>query len=341
VSDAYLGEIRLMSFGFAPKGWALCNGDMRTISQNTALFALLGTTYGGNATSFALPDLRDRVPIHVSDKYPLGAVGGEAQHTLSFAELPSHTHKVRATDDASDQIAPAGNVLAAEKANANVYGAWDSSSAVSLHAATIGNTGGTNPHPNMQPSMALNFCIAVQGMSSSEVAGSLEPYIGEIRLFTGYRSAPAGWMFCDGQQLPITGNDALYSLITTTYGGDGVATFALPDLRSRVPVGIGPTHSQVGLKTGDETVTLDISQMPTHTHRFQALTTSGSLPGPLGNLPGSTAGTLQLYAEDTPTGALAAGSITSIGGSQPHTNLQPYLAVKFIIATTGLFPTQN
>ena len=168
-----------------------------------------------------------------------------------------------------------------------------------------------------------------------------QPYVGEIRMFAG-NFAPAGWMFCEGQLLPISENETLFNLIGTTYGGDGESTFALPDLRGRVPIHMGTGG---GLSTyilaetgGTEEVTLTVNQIPGHTHSLLASAAIANQTAPAGNvLAQSTAASI--YIEDVPTANMAATAIGPVGGSQPHTNFQPYLCVNFIISLFGLFPS--
>ena len=165
MAEPFISEIRLMSFVFAPKGWALCDGQLLPINQNQPLFSLLGTTYGGDGrVNFALPDLRARVPIHVGNGHTLGERGGEQAHTLSIAELPTHTHVANASSNDATVGVPAGNLLA-RAAPANPYIAPTNLGA--LNPATVGNTGGSQPHLNMQPFLTLNFCIALQGIFPS------------------------------------------------------------------------------------------------------------------------------------------------------------------------------
>ena len=167
MSEPFLSEIRLMSFEFAPKGWALCNGQLLPINQNQALFSLLGTTFGGDGrVNFALPDLRGRVPIHVGSGHTLGERGGEQAHTLSIAELPTHTHafNVTATDATASSPAPVGT-LQLGTAALDIYRAPTGLAA--MNAATMSNTGGSQAHLNMQPFLALSFCIALQGIFPS------------------------------------------------------------------------------------------------------------------------------------------------------------------------------
>jgi microcystin-dependent protein len=167
-----------------------------------------------------------------------------------------------------------------------------------------------------------------------------QPYVGEIRMFAG-NFPPAGWMFCEGQLMPISENETLFQLIGTTYGGDGQSTFALPDLRGRIPIhqGNGFIMAETG---GAENVTLTVNQIPAHTHPLQASTTLASSPDAAGNvLAQSRTASVDLYLEDDPSVNLAASSIGAIGGSQPHTNMQPYLCISFIISLFGIFPSQT
>lgn len=167
-----------------------------------------------------------------------------------------------------------------------------------------------------------------------------QPYIGEIRMFAG-NFAPAGWMFCEGQLLSIAEYDTLFNLIGTTYGGDGQSTFALPDLRGRLPIhqGSGFTPGQNG---GVEEVTLTVSQIPAHTHTLLASANQASSTTPGNQLPAITqATTIRPYGTDAPQVQLSPNSISSVGGSQPHSNFQPYLCIDFIISLFGVFPSQT
>jgi microcystin-dependent protein len=167
MAEPFLSEIRIMSFVFPPKGWALCDGQLLPINQNQALFSLLGTTFGGDGrVNFALPDLRSRVPIHVGSGHTLGERGGEQAHTLSIAELPTHTHVASGTSantDPNGTNIPGGNLLATGVNE--IYAA--PSQLVALAAGTIGNVGGSQAHLNMQPFLVLSFCIALQGIFPS------------------------------------------------------------------------------------------------------------------------------------------------------------------------------
>ena len=162
MASPFLAELRLMSFNFAPKGWAECNGQLLPINQNQALFSLLGTMYGGDGqTNFALPDLRTRVPIHRRENsFQQGGRHGTDSHTLTQSELPEHTHPLLASSATGDQPVP--------KILASVDNAYRSASDLTaIHAATIANTGGSQAHENRPPLLTLNWCIALQGVFPS------------------------------------------------------------------------------------------------------------------------------------------------------------------------------
>ena len=167
MAEPFLSEIRLFSFNFAPRNWAQCNGQLLPIQQNQALFALLGTTYGGNGqTTFGLPDLRGRVPIHFGAGYALGQRAGAEFHTLSAAELPQHLHVASGTGASATTVAPGGALHAvAPSAVGTPFG--PPTSPVAMAAGAISATGGSQPHENRQPYLTLNFCIALQGIFPS------------------------------------------------------------------------------------------------------------------------------------------------------------------------------
>jgi len=160
MSDPFLGEIKIVSFNFAPQGWAQCNGGFLPINQNQALFSILGTRYGGNGqTTFALPDLRGRVPMHFGSHIQ-GEVGGEQAHTVSIAEMPAHTHMAMGTHTPGSTPIPQGQVFA----NTTINGYVAPSMLVPLSPDTVTNVGGSQPHNNMSPYLTLTFCIALQGI---------------------------------------------------------------------------------------------------------------------------------------------------------------------------------
>lgn len=161
MAEPYLSEIRIFSFGFPPKGWALCNGQIMPINQNQALFSLLGTTFGGDGrVNFALPNLQSRVPLHAGNGFTLGQSGGESAHTISIQELPVHTHTVMASSKSPDSISPENNTWASNT-GFNIYA---NNIVDSMSSESIGRTGGSQAHENRPPFLTLNFCIALQGI---------------------------------------------------------------------------------------------------------------------------------------------------------------------------------
>jgi len=166
MADPFLSEIRMFSFSFAPRGWAQCNGQLLPINQNQALFSLLGTTYGGDGrVNFALPNLQARVPIHTGAGHTLGERGGELAHTLTTGELPAHSHVAQANPAAGAQNVPAATQLLAQRA-AEIY--RPPTDLAPMIAGTLANSGGSQAHENRQPFLAINFCIALQGIYPSQ-----------------------------------------------------------------------------------------------------------------------------------------------------------------------------
>lgn len=279
-SDApYLGEVNIFAGNYAPSGWALCQGQMLPIAQNTALFSILGITYGGDGrTAFALPDLRGRTPLGMGrgpglTPRQLGEKGGAERVTLTQAQMPGHNH------------------------------------ALPPSAETTGATGGSQPHRNMQPYLGLNHSIVTVGTYPSWGGGSSgADFIGSLEIFAG-NFEPFGSAFANGQLLPIAGNEALFSIVGPTYGGDGRTTFGLPDLSGRAAVhegnGPGLAARRLGSESGVENVTWTEGQMPAHDH------------------------TLPPSSDDT----------GSTGGGRAHTNMQPNLALNYVIALQGIFPS--
>ena len=163
MSEPFLSEIKIFSMGFAPKGWALCDGQLLPINQNQALFSLLGTTYGGDGrVNFGLPDLRGRVPLHMGGGLTLGQRGGEEAHTLRVGEMPAHVHVPGAMPGTADTADPTGKVWGGGRA------AYSPAPSGSMNPASVGNAGGSQPHENRSPFLTLSFCIALQGIFPSQ-----------------------------------------------------------------------------------------------------------------------------------------------------------------------------
>lgn len=165
MSTPFMGELKLISFGFAPKGWALCNGQQLPINQNQALFSLLGTMYGGNGqTTFALPDLRGRTPIHVGAGFTQGQAGGQEAHTITMSEMPAHTHQVQGSTATGTVNTGTGNSFGVSQVP--VY-APSGGAVTTIEPSSVTNIGGSQPHENRQPFLVLNFAIALQGIFPS------------------------------------------------------------------------------------------------------------------------------------------------------------------------------
>ena len=164
MSEPFLGEIKIISWNFPPKGWAFCNGTLLPINQNQALFSILGTTYGGDGrTTFGLPNLQGRVPVHVGNGISLGELGGETAHTLIISEMPAHTHVPAGSNAAPNSRSPAGKIWTASPTQP-----FGPSANTAMNPAAIQPTGGSQPHENMSPYLVLNFVIALQGIFPSQ-----------------------------------------------------------------------------------------------------------------------------------------------------------------------------
>jgi len=272
-----LGSVRMFAGNFGPGGSPLDLGQLLPINQNQALFSLLGTTYGGNGiTTFALPNLGGALSVHPGASMDLGGQYGLQNQTLTVSQLPAHDHTL-----------PGGGVT--------------------------GVTGGGQPFDNRQPSLGLNYLIALQGIFPSRDGGGVptngEPLLGQVSLFAG-NFAPGGFALANGQLLPINQNQALFSLLGTTYGGDGITTFALPNLRDRTAIGAGQgagtANAILGAPLGANQLTLTDGQMPAHDH---------TLPG--------------------------GGNTNPEGGGQPFDNMQGSLPLQYMIAATGIYPSRD
>lgn len=232
----FLGEIRAFAGNFTPGGYLPADGRLLPISQYTALFSILGTQYGGDGKStFALPDLRGRTIIGTSQGAGLtdrviGEQTGSEQITLTQNQIPAHVHSL-----------PPGPAMTAP-------------------------SGGSQPFDTMQPSLAMSYLIAIDGIFPSQGRALSDTVLGEVVAFAGNYAPEGQWAFADGSLLPISQNEALFTLIGTTYGGDGQTTFALPDLRGRTIAGVGTNYALLGSLTGQESVTLDVSQLAAHVH---------------------------------------------------------------------------
>jgi microcystin-dependent protein len=324
MAEAFLGEIRLFGFNFAPFGWMMCNGQILPISQYAALFSLLGTQFGGNGTSnFGLPNLQGNVPVgqgQGQSSYAIGEASGVTTVALTQAEMTLHNHLVPAVPASAATGSPRGAMVA------QGHGGGRGSFLINSYATAATNT-------TLPPAPA-----------SAREHDHVRPYLGEIRTF-GFAFAPKGWAMCNGQILPINQYQALFALLGTQYGGNGVNTFALPDLRGRVALHVSGTLPQ-GQQFGEEGHTLTGSELPQHTHLVDAVGSPGTTNQPGGTVylaggisTGSGTPAVNIYAAASPAVPMAPLGIQ--GGSQPHENRMPFLVLNYCIAMIGIFPSRN
>jgi len=359
----YIGQIAIFGFNYAPAGWAPCQGQMLAIGQNPQLFSIIGNRFGGNGqVTFALPNL-EGVPVGAGQgpglsDYALGQAGGEMTVTLTPQQMPNHNHPFNAVNSQATSATPEGNQLARAwralehtDAVVNFYSNHPGNTPLALNA--IGASGSGQPHNNLQPYLAVNFCIATAGvMPSPEGAPApvRQAYCGELAI-CAFGNAPAGWALCDGQLLRVPQNQELYSLLGPMYGGDGIRNFALPDLRGRVPHNAFGEYFTLGQMGGQEAHALSAAEMPSHNHALMADATStsvGNIPSPemmLGRslgavVPGNAPFSADLYNTASGDANLAGQSLSTTGGGQPHLNMMPSLALSFCICLSGPYPSR-
>ena len=345
-TNAFTGVIKLFGGTFAPVDWLLCDGSLLQISQYNALYSLIGTTFGGDGqTTFAIPDLRGRIPVGSGNgpgltPRPAGSKGGAEQVTLIASDISAHSHVLTATDAGATSRAASSDSLLAES-QGRIYAAA-AASPVAMSPAAISTVGGGQPHNNIQPSLSINHIICTNGLPPSTSDDFAEPFLAEIALNAGLLDW-GGWVPCDGRILPISSNTALFSLLGTTYGGNGTTNFALPDLRGSVPMGAGngPGLSPrfIGDFPGEEQVTLTVDQLPPHTHQLFASGAAGLSNDPANSVLSVPFSGDNLYAAPTAGPLVSMQALQQNSGGQGHDNMQPYLTITFLIRTTlGVFP---
>jgi microcystin-dependent protein len=342
--NAFTGTIKLFGGMFAPVDWLLCDGSLLQISQYNALYAAIGTTYGGDgSTTFAIPDLRGRIPVCSGNGPGLtprtaGSKGGTEQVTLIANDIAAHSHVLNATDAVATSRAATSASLPAES-QGRIY-ATPAASPVAMSQASISTVGGGQPHDNIQPSLSINHIICTSGLPPSS-GDDFNPFLGEIALNAGL----SGWVNfapCDGRLIQVSSNPALFSLLGDVYGGDGITTFGLPDLRGRVPMGagFGPglTPRFVGDSAGEAQVTLTVDQLPPHTHQLFASGATGLSNDPANSVLSVPFSGDNLYAPSTAGPLVPTQAVQPNSGGQPHNNMQPFLSIMFLINLAGIFP---
>lgn len=314
-----------------PEGFLICDGEAYSRDEYTELFEAIGTTYGegDGSTTFNVPDLQTRVPVGAGVDYELGEVGGEAEHTLTVNEMPSHKHRWRGFEGSSGVSSGSYNVA--------LFGS-DYADALQDEGKGMQSAGGDQPHNNMQPYTVVNYIISTgksadarpmtiseTTVQSSAVAGMVYPFAGE--------GDPEGFLLCDGSEYSRTEYAKLFDAIGTTYGaGDGSTTFNLPNIESRTIIGESDSYA-LGATGGEEKHTLTDIEMPAHGHQAYVEYDAGSASAPawMGYIKyGSWAQTGSSGKSD---GLTTIDMSISRGGSQPHNNMQPYVVMRYFIST--------
>lgn len=345
--DQYIGEIRMFSYRYQKEkfvDWLPCEGQLLNVTEHQALFGLLGNTFGGDGiTTFGIPDLRGRVVRGFSETYHFGSHFGQEKVALNLENMPRHNHLVRACNVNGDRITPENSFFGiANELEVERLMYTGTNLPISIHPDTVAFSGEGHSHNNLQPFIALQFCIACNGDYPNdglkdEGVHMSKADVGEIRMFGG-NFAPANWMLCEGQVLSISDHMELYAEIGITYGGDGVTTFALPDMRGRVPLNIGKGEGEshfynLGDRGGEERVELKVDELPKHKHDFRADTSKATESTPEGEKLSSLED-FNLYLKQSPqvkVVAMADKSLSECGQSESHKNVQPSLCINFII----------
>lgn len=347
----FAGEVRAFA-ARALAGWLPCDGRALNNAEYPALFAAIGTTFGQvGDTQFRLPDLRGRVAIGVGagpgmSHYTLGQAGGQETVTLTSVQMPRHQHVLQGTVHAAatttDVVQPVNGRFTKVSDSAYSKPATTPVDHLAADSLTGGTSaaGGSHPHDNMQTSMVMNYFIATEAPVSAEDI----PYLGQVVL-SAAGTMPQGYFPCNGQLVLIENNKALNSLIGTIYGPGEPGRFALPDLRSRIPLCRRPERPE-GYKYGVEAVALTPEQMPKHEHSFSGTIRTGDFAVSSSPAFGYPAlGDEALYSTGPGTVEMAADSLSGTaapaGGSQPHENRQPFLALQYLIAFQGVFPARG
>jgi microcystin-dependent protein len=327
MSLPFLGEIRLIASNGVPSGWTSCDGQ--TLSKDEPLFAWLGEKFGAGPDHFALPDLRGRIPMHIGSGHQHAQSGGQEGASLTAAQLPAHTHLLRARDSDGNQASPAGNVWARSEA----LGFSGETPDASMDSQALAPTGAGQSHENLMPFLGVRSMLALGGRTPDDPLEE-DYFVGEIRMMA-FEQVPPGWARCDGQLVSADDYPALFAFMGNTFGGSG-GMFALPKLSGRVPIHRGPGHP-INQPGGEESHALTPDELPAHSHQARAAATPGDNPSPDRRTWGVQSAGLG-YAEGPPDVSLNAGAVSSIGGGGAHDNMPPFLTLQFCIALVGDFP---
>ncbi len=348
MAQPYVGEIRMFAGNFAPAGWMFCEGQLLPISENETLFNLIGTTYGGDGQStFALPDLRGRVPLHMGNSFILAETGGAEEVTLDRVADSGAQSSNAGVERYSHSAKPERKRHAARRQPRSTGSAGpDRVSQSPIRCRRRADRNRTIISSRTCASTSSFRCSAFS-RRQLEKERAMDPFVAEIRIFP-FNFAPKGWAFCDGQILPLSQNTALFSLLGTTYGGDGKSNFALPNVQGNAPMhpGQGPGLSlhDFGETGGSETVSLLESEIPNHNHGVGAQTVRTERSRISGQCNAQSPGergictTTRLVQRSLP---MNTNALAPAGGDQPHNNMQPYLTLSFCIALQGVYPPRT
>lgn len=350
VSSAYLGEIRLFPYGLIPAGWMSCDGSTLSVSDYQDLFNIIGGIYGSAANGkFQLPDLRGRVPIHLGGNYnALGIAEGAPKHTLTVAELPSHNHGGSANlQYAFGGEAVSSNPKANVPAKSNTYsnrfaGTYDERNDLLIDEVKL-HMEAAEPHENMQPYLALNFCICVHGFpKDSTTLAAPKSFLGELRIFS-FRSEVKGWIPCDGIDLPASGiyEELCKAIGQTTYGWAEPGRFRLPNLKEAAPLGLGQgpglKNHYPGSAGGTKVVNITTNELPRHSHKvvFSSLIAEAAdTINPVDSYPAEVVGE-NLYGAVVGNETFGSAAVQSRGADESHNNMQPFLTLNFCVSEKG------
>lgn len=353
---ACMGEIRLFAFDFAPIDWEFCDGTLLTIANNERLFSLLENKYGGDGiNTFALPDMRGRIPVGVgrgkglSKNWQLGEKFGEQWVTLTDGNLPIHRHSCKVSSDEGDiNVRPYGAFLSSVIDKYKVYSSLkNKSEVVSMHSASITYIGENEPHNNMMPTMALNYCICTNGADPRKEEGyGVESIMGEIKIFAN-TFTPFGFKRCDGSEIHSNEYNAyaLYSLILNTFGGNLRTYFNVPNLQSQV-VSHRSTQTPFARYIGFSYADVKLANMPSHNHYIrvspkkatESMISADVFPA-IGNIgSGINNKEIDIYNSDFYSYYMNSEMLSKQDKGENHENRQPYLALNYCICVDGEYP---